>query len=117
MRNFVLGLVVCGCVAVNGMELNRLADEVVASPRDTDKLKALVSSVTDDNDKTLKVCDYIHSKIQPSNTEELTFKQLLLYRVCSMLYQLSRDIRTYGPDSIDHYVYGAIEGNFGPFED
>ena len=117
MKKLILGLAVCGCVAVNGMELTRLADEVVAYPRDTDKLKAMVLSVIEDNNKTLQARSYIHSKIDSLEAEEATYTQLYLYRVCSMLYQLSRDIRNYGPYSIDHYVYGAIEGNFGPFED
>ncbi len=119
MKKIVIGLAVCFIVVntlrVEGMN-EGVIQKVVSSPSNSENLRELVSCVMKDNKDVLQARSSISSEAEKvTDGEEL--KQLLLYRISSMLYQLSRDIRTYGTDSIDHYVYGVIAGDFGPFED
>lgn len=114
MKKLLLGIAICcGVSGVNGMN-NTLVDSVISAPSDRNALTELVCEVIRDNQKTLQARNYIHSKIDLSE-EESTSKPLQLYRICSMLYQLSRDIRTCGVDSVSDYVDGAIKGSFGPY--
>lgn len=117
MKKLLLGIAVCcGVSGVNGMNVAPSVDGVVSNPSDRSALTQLVSEVFKSNQKTLQARNYIYSKIDQSE-EELTSKTLQLYRICSMLYQLSRDIRTCGVDSVSDYVDGAIKGSFGPYSD
>lgn len=116
MKKLLLGIAVCcGIGGVNGMNTT-LVDSVISAPSDRNALTELVCEVIRDNQKTLQARNYIHSKIDQSE-EELTSKTLQLYRICSMLYQLSRDIRSDEVNWLNYYVYGAINGSFGPFVD
>lgn len=115
IKKLILGLAVCGCVVVRGMDA--VVDNVVTTPLNRDVLRELVSNVMNDNKKTLQARSYIHSKIDNLEAEEATYTQLFLYRVCSMLYQLSRDIRFDEVNSLNYYVYGALNGDFGPSVD
>lgn len=117
MRKMILGIAVCcGISGVNGMDTT-LIDSIISNPSDRSALTKLVSEVINDNQKTLQARSYIHSKIDGLETEGLTSNELNLYRICSMLYQLSRDIRTCGIDSVSYYVDGAMNGSFGPYLD
>lgn len=109
MKKLVFGMAVFGGVTVNGMD-NPLVDAVVESPMDRSRLTALVSDVISSNDKTLKARSCLSAKITPQNED-------IIYRICSMLYQLSRDIRFNEVNSLNYYVYGALQGNFGPYMD
>lgn len=112
MKKLVLGLTACWYVAVNGMNSRTLVDSVVRSPLDRSALSALVSDVITDNKKILQVRASISSKAEED--DGMGSNQLFLYRICSMLYQLSRDIRFNEVNSLNYYVYGALQGNFGP---
>ena len=117
MKKLVLGLAVCcGISGVNGMDTT-LFDGVVSNPSDRSALTQLVSKVMNDNQETLRARNYIHSKINELETEESTSNELNLYRICSMLYQLSRDIRSDEVNSLNYYVYGVYNGNFGTYLD
>ncbi len=117
MRRMVLGIAVCcGISGVNGMDTT-LIDSIISNPSDRSVLTKIVSEVINDNQKTLQARSYIHSKIDGLETEELTSNELNLYRICSMLYQLSRDIRSDEVNSLNYYVYGVYNGNFEPYFD
>jgi len=117
MKKLALGIAICcGVSGVNGMDVAPSIDGVVSNPSDRSALTQLVSEVFKSNQKTLQARNYIHSKIDQSE-EELTSKTLQLYRICSMLYQLSRDIRSDEVNWLNYYVYGAINGSFGPYLD
>ena len=122
MKKLVLGIAVCcGVSGANGMDTT-LVNDVVSNPFDRSSLTRLVSKVMSNNQETLQARNYVHSKIdqidQIDQSEgELTPKTLQLYRICSMLYQLSRDIRSDEVNWLNYYVYGAINGSFGPYLD
>lgn len=117
MKKLLLGIAVCGLAQGECLGIDTtLIDGVVSNPLDCSSLTKLVSEIIKDSQKALQARSYIHSETGQSE-ERFTSKTLQLYRICSMLYQLSRDIRSDEVDSLNYYVYGAINGSFGPFLD
>ena len=111
MKKIVLGLAVCWCVTASGME-KRLVDSAVRSPEDSGVLSRLVANVIADNGRVLEAKRLLDEQISPDDES----KNLFLYRISSMLYRISVDIRTRGTLSVMDYVDGAMKGTFGPYD-
>jgi len=120
MKKLVLGLAVCGYVAVSGMEsetqemsrIKELVSNVAVSPEDSEDLRTLIGILSDprDGQKNSEMAILCFDDLQ-SVDNVINFEQ-----VFSMLQTVLRDWTDYGyPMSVDYYIKGAFSGKFGPY--
>ncbi|MBR1735282.1 MAG: hypothetical protein IJ730_07595 [Alphaproteobacteria bacterium] len=91
-----------------------LVNSVMEDPTSYHNVSALVSSVIEDDAKITNAESELKNRLC---NNEIVNNELIIERICCMLYSLSRDLRSYNLSSIDYYVEGARKGLFGPFGD
>ena len=115
MKKMVLGLAVCWCVTVGGMEnektskIKELVSSVVVHPEDSAELRELVEILSDSEEGTETAMECCNNLSTATATVE--FQQ-----IASMLQAIRRDWSEYGYSMpVDYYIKGAFSGKFGPY--
>lgn len=118
MKNFVLGLAVCGCLTVcdgvRGMDnISGLVSDLAQDPSNSVRLTELVTELVDqengfDNSLRANEC-VIRSQVALKNKDDFS-------KVCCMIDAILRDWLTRDcVESLKFYINGAKTGKFGPF--
>jgi len=113
------------CLVENGADLNKenkdgdaslieeLVNSSVENPTSYHNVSVLVLSVMKDDVKITSAEYELKNRVH--NTSDDGNDELVIERICCMLYSLSRDLRSYNLSSVDYYVMGTRKGLFGPY--
>lgn len=122
MKKLLLGIAVCCgisgvvCEYANGMNsISVLVNEVAKNPDDKSKLEKLVKALVD-RESGSKATDEAIISLKELSSHEVWIESLnridcMIYAICSDWYEGYRRIH-----SIDYYVCGALNGEFGPYD-
>lgn len=111
MKKLMLGLAVCECMTVGGMEEH--FDAVKTDPTNKAKLSQLVTLCVKKDGKDLARTALKMFKETKTNTSDVSWERIGAM-LSAIVYDWDR-AGYYGVGNCQHYVNGAYIGMFGPF--